>query len=83
MFTTSVGTGYESHNLRRDFRRVTVAAGLGARWVPKWVDACAAAGWRGTPAAKEEVPVRNGLGRVVRELACPASRAISSTGTPW
>ena len=30
-----MGTGYESHNLRRDFRRVTAAAGLGARWVPK------------------------------------------------
>jgi integrase-like protein len=26
---------YESHNLRRDFRKVTAAAGLGARWVPK------------------------------------------------
>jgi integrase len=35
VFTTAVGTPYESHNLRRDFRRVTVAAGLGARWVPK------------------------------------------------
>ena len=35
VFTTSVGTGYESHNLRRDFRRVTGAAGLGGRWVPK------------------------------------------------
>ena len=35
VFTTSGGTAYESHNLRRDFRRVTVAAGLGARWVPK------------------------------------------------
>jgi len=35
VFTTSVGTGYESHNLRRDFRRVTAAAGLRARWVPK------------------------------------------------
>jgi integrase len=35
VFTTSVGTGYESHNLRRDFRRVTVTAGLGARWLPK------------------------------------------------
>ena len=33
--TTTVGTPYESHNLRRDFRRVTAAAGLGARWVPK------------------------------------------------
>src|SRR5215472_8664002 len=29
----------------------------------RWIDACAAAGWRGTPAA-EEVPVRDGLGRV-------------------
>jgi integrase len=35
VFTTSVGTAYESHNLRWDFRRVTAAAGLGARWVPK------------------------------------------------
>ena len=35
VFATSVGTGYESHNLRRDFRRVTATAGLGARWVPK------------------------------------------------
>jgi len=35
VFTTTVGTPYESHNLRRDFRRVTAAAGLGARWVPK------------------------------------------------
>jgi hypothetical protein len=31
VFTTSVGTGYESHNLRRDFGRVTAAEGLGAR----------------------------------------------------
>ena len=35
VFTRSVGTEYESHNLRRDFRLVTAAAGLGARWVPK------------------------------------------------
>jgi integrase len=35
VFTTSLGTAYESHNLRRDFRRVTATAGLGARWVPK------------------------------------------------
>lgn len=35
VFTTTVGTPFESHNLRRDFRRVTKAAGLGARWVPK------------------------------------------------
>jgi integrase len=33
VFTTTVGT--PSHNLRRDFRKVTTAAGLGARWVPK------------------------------------------------
>jgi hypothetical protein len=35
VFTTSAGTGYESHNLRPDFRRVTAAAGLKALWVPK------------------------------------------------
>src|SRR2546423_66786 len=35
VFTTTVGSPYESHNLRRDFRRVTAAPGLGARWVPK------------------------------------------------
>ena len=35
VLTTSAGTAYESHTLRRDFRRVTAAAGLGARWVPK------------------------------------------------
>jgi hypothetical protein len=35
VLTTTVGTPYESHNLRRDFRRVTAAAGLGSRWVPK------------------------------------------------
>ena len=35
VFTTSVGTAFESHNLRREFRKVTAAAGLGARWVPK------------------------------------------------
>jgi hypothetical protein len=35
VFTTTVGTPYESHNLRRDFRKVTATAGLGARWVPK------------------------------------------------
>ena len=29
----------------------------------RWIDACAAAGWRDTPAA-EDVPVRDGLGRV-------------------
>ena len=35
MLTSTMGTAYESHNLRRDFRRVTAAAGLGSRWVPK------------------------------------------------
>jgi integrase len=35
VFTTSVGTAFESHNLRREFRKVTAAAGLGTRWVPK------------------------------------------------
>lgn len=35
VLTTSVGTPFESHNLRREFRKVTAAAGLGTRWVPK------------------------------------------------
>lgn len=35
VFTTSAGTPLESHNLRRDFRRVTKAAGIGDRWVSK------------------------------------------------
>jgi integrase len=35
VFATSVGTPLESHNLRRDFRKVTKAAGIGERWVPK------------------------------------------------
>ena len=35
VFTTSVGTAFESHNLRREFRQMTAAAGLGSRWVPK------------------------------------------------
>jgi hypothetical protein len=34
VFVTSVGTPLESHNLRRDFRKVTKAAGIGERWVP-------------------------------------------------
>jgi integrase len=35
VFATSVGTEFESHNLRREFRKVTAAAGLGSHWVPK------------------------------------------------
>ena len=35
VLATSVGTSFESHNLRRDFRKVTKAAGIGERWVPK------------------------------------------------
>jgi integrase len=35
VFATTVGTPLESHNLRRDFRKVTKAAGLGDGWVPK------------------------------------------------
>jgi integrase len=32
VLATSVGTPLDSHNVRRDFRRVTKAAGLGERW---------------------------------------------------
>ena len=35
VLATSVGTVLDSHNVRRDFRKVTKAAGLGERWVPK------------------------------------------------
>jgi len=35
VLATSVGTALDSHNVRRDFRKVTKAAGLGERWVPK------------------------------------------------
>jgi len=35
VFATSVGTPLDSHNVRRDFRKVCQAAGIGKRWVPK------------------------------------------------
>jgi putative molybdopterin biosynthesis protein len=43
----------------------------------QWIEACAAAGWRGAPAA-EQVPVRDGLGRVTAAPVCarwPAPRS--------
>jgi integrase len=35
VFTTAIGTMLDQHNIRREFRRVTEAAGLGSRWVPR------------------------------------------------
>jgi integrase len=35
VFATSAGTTLDSHNIRRDFRKVCRAAGIGDRWVPK------------------------------------------------
>jgi integrase len=35
VFATSLGTALDSHNIRRDFRKVCRAAGIGDRWVPK------------------------------------------------
>jgi integrase len=35
VFATSVGTSLDSHNVRRDFRKICRAAGIGDRWVPK------------------------------------------------
>jgi integrase len=35
VFATTVGTSLDSHNVRRDFRKVCRAAGIGDRWVPK------------------------------------------------
>jgi integrase len=35
VFTTSVGTELDSHNIRRSMRRLTKAAGLGESWTPR------------------------------------------------
>jgi integrase len=35
VFTTSVGTMLDQHNIRREFRQITKAAGLGEGWVPR------------------------------------------------
>jgi integrase len=35
VFTTAIGTMLDQHNIRREFRRVTEAAGLGTNWVPR------------------------------------------------
>jgi integrase len=35
VFTTSLGTKLDQDNIRRDFRRITKAAGLGEGWVPR------------------------------------------------
>jgi site-specific recombinase XerD len=35
VLTTSIGTMLDQHNIRREFRRVTQAAGLGSDWVPR------------------------------------------------
>jgi integrase len=35
VFTTSVGTPLDAHNLRREFRKVCLAAGLGTGWSPR------------------------------------------------
>jgi integrase len=35
VFTTSVGTMLDQHNIRRQFRLITKAAGLGEDWVPR------------------------------------------------
>jgi integrase len=35
VFTTSVGTMLDQHNIRRQFRLITTAAGMGEDWVPR------------------------------------------------
>ena len=35
VFTTGIGTMMSQHNIRRDFRKITIAAGLGDDWVPR------------------------------------------------
>ena len=34
-FTTTIGTMLDQHNIRREFRQITQAAGLGDEWVPR------------------------------------------------
>jgi site-specific recombinase XerD len=35
VFTSSVGTILDQHNIRRQFRSITIAADLGEDWVPR------------------------------------------------
>ena len=35
VFTTTIGTMIDQHNVRRGFRQITRAAGLGEDWVPR------------------------------------------------
>jgi integrase len=35
VFTTTIGTMLDQHNIRRVFRQITKAAGLGEDWVPR------------------------------------------------
>jgi integrase len=35
VFTTSIGTMLDQHNIRLEFRQITKAAGLGEDWVPE------------------------------------------------
>jgi integrase len=35
VFTTTIGTMFDQHNIRRGFRQITKAAGLGEDWVPR------------------------------------------------
>ena len=35
VFASSIGTPLDRHNVRREFRKVTAAAGLGTDWVPR------------------------------------------------
>ena len=35
VFTTTIGTMFDQHNIRREFRRITKTAGLGTDWVPR------------------------------------------------
>jgi len=35
IFASTVGTPLDDHNIRRQFRKITEAAGLGSTWVPR------------------------------------------------
>ena len=69
VFTTTVGTQYESHNLRRDFRKVT-AAGRAGR--PLGPDPAQAQPWR------EVLARRPGIDDVVGASPCSAATGARS-----
>ena len=82
VFTTAVGTPYELHNLRRDFRRVTASAGLGARWVPKELRTSFVSmmSYQGVPVEEIARLAGQGSSRTTEVVYRPELRPVITTG---